>query len=255
LRRNHCPSARGSGWLSLCEPRFSPEGPIGPASVTGEVSLNLALALIASSTAPLLLLDKDLNLVTASASFCRCFQIDPAPGSSFSALGAGEWNFPQLVSLLKATAAGYADVAEYEFELVRPDQPPRCLVMNAHKLHYGQEDEVRLVLSVADVTEARARLNVGLTHATDPATILVVEDEAFIRMSTASMLEDAGFRVLEAQNSAEALEMLSQHSEISIMMTNVNMPGRMNGLGLVAQVRSDYPAIRSIVVSGNASAL
>jgi len=121
-----------------------------------EVALNLALALVASSTAPLLLLDKDLTVVTASASFCRCFQIEPAPGSSFSALGEGEWNVPQLVSLLKATAAGYADVAEYEFELVRPEQPTRCLVMNAHKLSYGQDDEVRLVLAVADVTDARA---------------------------------------------------------------------------------------------------
>ncbi len=94
-----------------------------------------------------------------------------------------------------------------------------------------------------------------MTQATDPATILVVEDEALIRISTASMLEDAGFRVIEAQDSAEALEMLSQHDEISIMMTDVNMPGPMNGLGLVAQVRSDYPSIRSIVVSGNASAV
>ena len=71
-------------------------------------------------------------------------------------MGAGEWNVPQLVSLLKATAAGYADVAEYEFDLVREDQPTRCLMVNAHKLHYGQDDEVRLVLAVADVTDARA---------------------------------------------------------------------------------------------------
>ena len=121
------------------------------------VSLNLALALIASSTAPLLLLDKDLNVVTASRSFCRAFQIDPlAVDCSFAALGGGEWNVPQLVSLLKATAAGYADVAEYEIDLLRPNHPPRRLVVNAHKLHYGESDEVRLVLSVADVTDARA---------------------------------------------------------------------------------------------------
>ncbi len=121
-----------------------------------EVSLNLALALVTSSTAPLLLLDSDLTVVSASDSFCQCFQIDPATGSSFCAMGAGEWNVPQLVSLLKATAAGYADVAEYEFELVRQGQPSRCLVMNAHKLHYGDGDEVRLVLAVADITDARA---------------------------------------------------------------------------------------------------
>jgi two-component sensor histidine kinase len=123
-----------------------------------EVSLNLALALIGSSTTPLLLLDKDLTVVTASASFCRAFQIDPAvaAGCSFVALGAEEWNVPQLVSLLKATAAGYAEVANYEMNLVRQGQQSRCLVVNAHKLSYGQSDEVRLVLSIADVTDARA---------------------------------------------------------------------------------------------------
>jgi len=123
-----------------------------------EVSLNLALALIASSTAPVLLLDKDLTVITASASFCRAFQIDPAStaGCAFSALGAGEWNVPQLVSLLKATALGYADVAEYEIDLLREGRLPRRLVLNAHQLHYGDSSEVRLVLSAVDVTDARA---------------------------------------------------------------------------------------------------
>jgi two-component sensor histidine kinase len=122
-----------------------------------EVSLNLALALVGSSTAPLLLLDRNLAVIAASASFCRAFQIDPASvsGSQLAALGAGEWNVPQLLSLLKATASGYADVADYEVELVREGQAPLCLVMNAHKLHYGASDEIRLALSVADITEAR----------------------------------------------------------------------------------------------------
>jgi hypothetical protein len=45
-----------------------------------DVGLNLALAVIASSTAPLLLLDGDLTLIAASKSFCRAFQIDPSSG-------------------------------------------------------------------------------------------------------------------------------------------------------------------------------
>lgn len=94
-----------------------------------------------------------------------------------------------------------------------------------------------------------------MAQATDPITILVVEDEALIRMSTTATLEDAGFCVLEAGNSAEALDMLSRHGEVTIMMTDVNMPGPMNGLGLVAQVRCDHPDIRSIVVSGHSSAM
>ena len=85
-------------------------------------------------------------------------------------------------------------------------------------------------------------------------TILLVEDEFFIRMSAAATFEDAGFLVYEAQNSAEALEILSRHPETNVLMTDVRMPGLMDGLALVAQVKIDYPAIRSIVVSGNTSA-
>jgi two-component system, response regulator PdtaR len=85
-------------------------------------------------------------------------------------------------------------------------------------------------------------------------TVLVVEDEFFIRMSAIATLEDAGFFVLGAKNSAEALEILSRHSEIDVLMTDVRMPGLMDGLALIAQVQMDHPAIRSIVVSGNASA-
>ena len=85
-------------------------------------------------------------------------------------------------------------------------------------------------------------------------TVLVVEDEAFIRMSTVASLEDAGLRVLEAGNSAEAMYVLSQHDEISVLVTDVRMPGAMSGLALVSRVQRDHPLIRAIVVSGNATA-
>src|ERR1700761_215957 len=85
-------------------------------------------------------------------------------------------------------------------------------------------------------------------------TVLVVEDEAIIRMSLVASLEDAGFAVLEAQNSAEALGKLAQHAEICVLLTDVRMPGRIDGLALVAQARCDYPAIPVIVMSGNSTA-
>lgn len=122
-----------------------------------DVTLNLALAVIAASTAPLLLLDGDLTLIAASASFCRAFQIDPTKvsGRSLSELGSGEWNLPQLIALLKATATGYAEVDRYEINLGRDGREDRCLVLNVQKLEYGDEDSVRLLLSVSDVTDAR----------------------------------------------------------------------------------------------------
>ena len=91
-------------------------------------------------------------------------------------------------------------------------------------------------------------------EAANQQTILVVEDDAIIRMSSVAVLEDAGFRVFEARNSAAALDMLALHDDIEIMLTDVNMPGRMDGLALVTRTQEDYPAIRAIVISGNATA-
>jgi two-component sensor histidine kinase len=122
-----------------------------------DVTLNLALAVIASSTAPLLLLSEDLTLIAASKSFCRAFQIDPqsVAGHTLGQLGGGEWDVPQLTTLLRATASGYADVEAYEIDLCRPGQNDRRLVLNAQKLDYGNGESVRLLLAVSDVTDAR----------------------------------------------------------------------------------------------------
>ena len=118
-------------------------------------ALSLMLAVIASSNTPLLLLDGDLHVIAASASFCHDFQIEPAsvPRSRFSGLGRGEWAAPQLSSLLESTASG-AGVAAYEFDLIRDGQAPRHLVINAQKLDYVDKEQVRLLLAIADVTEA-----------------------------------------------------------------------------------------------------
>jgi DNA-binding NtrC family response regulator len=85
-------------------------------------------------------------------------------------------------------------------------------------------------------------------------TVLVVEDHPIIRMFAVTTLEDAGFRVLDAQDSVEAMEILSQHPEIAVLVTDVRMAGKMDGLALVAQFLNYAPSIRSIVVSGNCSA-
>ncbi|HEV2817381.1 MAG TPA: histidine kinase dimerization/phosphoacceptor domain -containing protein [Allosphingosinicella sp.] len=128
-----------------------------PTSVLGEAADSLALAVIASSNAPVLLLDGALGVVAASDSFCDVFGIDPGrvAGRPLSALGEGEWNVPQLGSLLRATAAGAANIDAYEMDLKRPGKVSRRLVVNARKLDYFDADNVRLVASMADVTDAR----------------------------------------------------------------------------------------------------
>ncbi len=126
-------------------------------SLAPAVADGLALALIASSDAPILLLDGDLNVIAASGSFSRNFQIDPATlaGKSMFALGDGEWDVPQLRSLLRATLSGAAKVDAYEMDLTRAERGQRRLVITAHSLDYGDGAAVRLMLAVSDVTDAR----------------------------------------------------------------------------------------------------
>jgi two-component sensor histidine kinase len=119
--------------------------------------MSLGLAIVASSNAPMLLLDGKLKVVAGSASFCRDFGIDPdtLEHKHLAEIGDGEWNSRSLTSLLEATASGSAEVHAYEINLDRKGKPQRKLVLNAQKLAYSDIQNARLLLSILDVTDAR----------------------------------------------------------------------------------------------------
>ena len=129
-----------------------------PTPIHPDLPLSLGLAVIGSSTAPLVLLDGDLRVIAASTSFFKTFDIDPAgaAGQSLFSLGDGEWNLPRLRSLLTATLSGAADVEFYEMDLRSERLGARSLLLNAHLLNYGDGSQVRVLLGVSDVTDARA---------------------------------------------------------------------------------------------------
>jgi two-component sensor histidine kinase len=129
-----------------------------PSAAPPYVEAASTLALIASSSEPLLFLKADLEIIAASASFCRAFQIDPAtiPGRKLLELGGGEWDMPKLNSLLNATASGSVEIEAYEIDLVRKGKETRSLLVNAHRLDDGVKTMVRLVVAVTDVTIVRA---------------------------------------------------------------------------------------------------
>lgn len=132
------------------------------------------LAVVVSSNEPLLFLSEDQKVIAASTSFCRAFGIDLAKiaGLPLSELGSGEWAMPKLASLLKATASGSAQIEAYELDLKRSNQKTRQLVVNARRLDDGNGDHIRLLVAVADVTDAReeARLKDDLIR--DKAILL-----------------------------------------------------------------------------------
>lgn len=126
-------------------------------SLLPDAAANLAMALIASSQAPLLLLDDELVVIAASNSFCHAFGVaaGSVAGKPLATLGSGEWSAPQLQSLLGATIAGRASVDAYELNLKRDDQPTLCLLLNARRLDYFDAEHVRLLVAVTDVTASR----------------------------------------------------------------------------------------------------
>jgi len=85
---------------------------------------------------------------------------------------------------------------------------------------------------------------------TDSISVLVVEDEPLIRMVVVDDLEHAGFNVLEARTTDEAISVLLSHPEIQAMFTDVEMQGSMNGLKLAETVHDRWPPIKIIVTSG-----
>src|ERR1700724_3690920 len=80
--------------------------------------------------------------------------------------------------------------------------------------------------------------------------VLIVEDEMLLRMRAVDIVEDAGFHPVEAVNADEAMSILESRSDISLLFTDIQMPGSMDGLKLAHAVHDRWPAIKIILVSG-----
>ena len=83
------------------------------------------------------------------------------------------------------------------------------------------------------------------------AFILVVDDELLVRMMVSDFLRDAGFQVIEAFNADEAISILQSGVRIDLMLSDVRMPGSMDGLGLLEYARDMFPALPVIITSGH----
>ena len=84
----------------------------------------------------------------------------------------------------------------------------------------------------------------------NPRNVLVVEDEMVLRMRAVDIVEDAGFTAVEAVNADEALAILEARSDITMLFTDIQMPGSLDGLKLAHAVHERWPSIKIILVSG-----
>lgn len=89
-----------------------------------------------------------------------------------------------------------------------------------------------------------------MTHRDTRPVILVVDDDCLIRLYAVDILSDAGFATIEAGDGEEALSLLGQHPEISVLFTDVHMPGPFDGLELARQVHEARADVQLIITSG-----
>jgi CheY-like chemotaxis protein len=86
-------------------------------------------------------------------------------------------------------------------------------------------------------------------------TILLVEDDDEVRQVTGVLLGGLGYRILEAARASAALAVLEAERDIDLMLTDIVMPGEMNGIELAAAARQRRPALRILFTSGYAEDL
>lgn len=81
-------------------------------------------------------------------------------------------------------------------------------------------------------------------------TILVVEDDVMVRAMWGEELRGDGFTVVQAANVDEAVAVLRSPTRVDIVVTDMQMPGAMDGTALVRLIRAEYPFLKVVMVSG-----
>ncbi len=107
---------------------------------------------------PLVILDGDLHVRSANRSFYRLFQVtaQETVDRPLTALGGGQWDIPELLTLLTETLADRDAFDDFETVFDLPDLGERTLLLNGRKLRRPESDITLLVLSLEDITERKA---------------------------------------------------------------------------------------------------
>jgi CheY-like chemotaxis protein len=87
----------------------------------------------------------------------------------------------------------------------------------------------------------------------DHPVVLLVEDETLVRLTQVDILREAEFWVVEAANADEAFDLLRSRPDIDVVLTDVDMPGSLDGFEFARLVRQGWPEVGVLVISGKAA--
>jgi CheY-like chemotaxis protein len=118
----------------------------------------------------------------------------------------------------------------------------------------GNGTEVSIWLPVSDEPAcSRDAFQDAYAESMNAGTVLIVDDEECIRLSTSSMLTELGFEVHEAPSAEKALQFMNARLNIDILITDHLMPG-MTGVELARSVKAVHPSVKILIISGFAEA-
>jgi CheY-like chemotaxis protein len=80
--------------------------------------------------------------------------------------------------------------------------------------------------------------------------VLIVEDDFLTRCTAAMYLRETGYRVIEAENVAEGISVLSSGTRVDFVFSDINMPGSLDGFGLAQWLAKQHPTVRILLTSG-----
>lgn len=106
---------------------------------------------------PLVVVDGDLQIHSANRSFYQTFglTVEETEGTRLYDLGNGQWNLPELRSLLEEVLTEDSTIEDFEVEYSLPDAGPRTMLLNACKLHRADDHTQMILLGIEDITERK----------------------------------------------------------------------------------------------------
>jgi CheY-like chemotaxis protein len=127
--------------------------------------------------------------------------------------------------------------------------------MMISKTSSPQEQMLATKVRFGGVTKAMAcQQECSMPHSAQIAVVMVVEDEALVRMSLSGELREQGYVVVEAADGDEAISVLNTSVMVDVLITDLRMPGTFDGQDLINWVRDHRPEIKTIVTSAHRGA-
>lgn len=87
-------------------------------------------------------------------------------------------------------------------------------------------------------------------HSSDPAPVVLVEDEELGRLYAADLLAEAGYKAVDVASADAALEAMAEQPDIRVLLTDIQMPGKLDGIQLARRVHEQWPEVLLLITSG-----